>query len=234
MKSGLLPVDMIKSIAVKLDYLRTDVAFLGGAVVALLITDPAARDPRPTQDVDAIIAVASKLDYDEVEAKLRNLGFSNDQEGPVCRFRHGPLILDVMPTAEEVLGFGNQWYAPALETATLTDLGDDVFVKVITASYFIATKLAAFESPGRENQGDYLSSRDFEDIVTVIEGRSEIVDDVFAADVSVRRYIAERLRAHLLSPLFEEGVSAHLDPDPASQGRAAIVLNRVRKIASAA
>jgi hypothetical protein len=37
--------------------------FLGGCATALLLTDPAAPEVRPTQDVDVITEVASLADY---------------------------------------------------------------------------------------------------------------------------------------------------------------------------
>lgn len=48
-------------------------------------------------------------------------------------------------------------------------------VRMITAPYFIACKLAAFA--GRGN-GDYLMSHDMEDIVAVMDGRPELVSEV--------------------------------------------------------
>jgi hypothetical protein len=39
------------------------VAFLGGAAIALWITDPAAPAVRATDDVDVIVEVGSLIDY---------------------------------------------------------------------------------------------------------------------------------------------------------------------------
>ena len=57
------------------------------------------------------------MTYYELEKTIRSLGFENVLEGPICRFRHGELLLDVLPTAEEILGFGNRWYAAVLSSA---------------------------------------------------------------------------------------------------------------------
>ncbi len=45
--------------------------FLGGCATALLLTDPAAPEVRPTQDVDAITEVASLADYYRLSEELR-------------------------------------------------------------------------------------------------------------------------------------------------------------------
>jgi len=48
--------------AQKLAPLRDRIAFVGGCVTGLLLTDPAAPPVRPTLDVDAIAAIASYTD----------------------------------------------------------------------------------------------------------------------------------------------------------------------------
>ena len=54
---------MVKWVAARLEHLREQVVFVGGAVVDLLITDPASPPVRRTLDVDVIIEVASLMDY---------------------------------------------------------------------------------------------------------------------------------------------------------------------------
>ncbi len=229
MRRPLAPIEMIRAAAILLGDLRSEVAFLGGAAVGLLVTDPAAREPRATQDVDVIVGVATRIEYGLLEDRLRQAGFSNVIEGPICRFKHGDLILDVMPTLEEILGFSNSWYPAALDTAVWTDLGANVQGRVVTAPYFIATKLAAFESPERENHHDYLASRDIEDIVTVLDGRPEIVLEVRSSPDDARKFIQSKLRYHLEGRI-EEAIEANLDADSVSRGRLRIVRQRIADI----
>jgi hypothetical protein len=136
-----------------------------------------------------------------------------------------------MPTSEDILGFGNRWYSTALSEAEERTLAEGMICRVITAPCFLATKLEAFDSPSRENHGDYFASRDFEDIVTVIDGRREIVDEAASAPYAVRTFLKERIRTHLQQDRFEEGVAAHLDVDYASRARVQTVLQRFREIA---
>jgi hypothetical protein len=46
--------------------LRNRLVFVGGAVVGLLITDPAMPSIRPTQDVDLIAEVLARADFYEL------------------------------------------------------------------------------------------------------------------------------------------------------------------------
>ncbi len=230
MRRALPPVEMIRAAAERLGDLREDVAFLGGAVVGLLVTDPAARAPRPTDVVDIVVEVASRLEYNELEQRLRFLGFENAMEGPVCRFQHSEIVLDVMPTLKEVLGFGNEWYTAALEKSEWRNLGAGVTGRIITAPYFLATKLAAFESPDREGSMDYRASRDFEDIVTVVDGRPNVIDEVRNAESELRNFLRDRMAKHAKSTYFVEGVAAHLDIDTASQKRATKVVEQLKSL----
>jgi hypothetical protein len=162
--------DLVLAMARKLAPLLPEIGFVGGCATALLITDPAAAEPRITYDVDVIVEVASYSEYAKLSKRLRKLGFSEDaSEGaPLCRWTSDGMVLDVMPTNDKVLGFSNRWYAAALRDAAEVRV-NDLRLRVVTAPYFIGTKLEAFH--GRGN-GDFYVSRDLEDLVAVIDGRS--------------------------------------------------------------
>ena len=108
----------IMEIAVaRLGALAEEMVFLGGCATGLLITDAAAPPIRATKDVDVIVEVASLIEYHRLAKRLRELGFSEDQspDAPICRWRAGGVLLDVMPTHPEIMGFGNEWYQPAFD-----------------------------------------------------------------------------------------------------------------------
>lgn len=213
----------------RLGALADRMVFLGGCATGLLLTDPAAPAPRPTRDVDAITEVLSLSAYYRLAEELRQAGFSEDQDegAPVCRWRSEGLILDVMPTDPNILGFGNRWYGPALATAMTLDLQGDG-IRVVAAPYFLATKLEAFAGRGG---GDFLLSHDIEDCVALIDGRPELADEIRLAEASVRAYLAERFRSLLQTTGFLHALPGHLPPDAASQARLPLILARIRDIA---
>ena len=94
----------------KLAPLKDEMVFLGGCATGLLITDPAAPSVRFTTDIDVITEVTSVRDYYQLSERLRQRGFAEDKnEGaPICRWKLGSTILDVMPTNPDLLGFGNR------------------------------------------------------------------------------------------------------------------------------
>ncbi len=57
------------------------VVFLGGATIALWMTDPAAPAPRVTYDVDVVAEVATLAEYEEFQVELRRRGFAEDAGG---------------------------------------------------------------------------------------------------------------------------------------------------------
>jgi hypothetical protein len=223
-------LDMLVRAAQALGPLREKVAFLGGATTVLLLTDPAAPAVRPTLDVDVIVDVPGRARYYQLEDELRALGFRQkplDGE-PICRWHLDDLILDVMPTAPEILGFSNRWYAEALHNASRLSLGAGLSIRLVTASYFLVTKLEALLGRGA---GDFLASHDLEDIVTLVDGREELAAELQAASAALQAYVRETLGALLANPRFLEAIPGHLPPDEASQRRSSLVLTRMRQMA---
>ncbi len=124
--------------------LLEELVFVGGSVTGLLITDEAAGDPRSTLDVDAIAEIASYAEYAAFGARLRALRFREDaSEGaPQCRRTCQGTILDIMPLEEGILGFSNRWYGAAMAAAVRRQLRDDLEIRMVTAPFFVATKLS--------------------------------------------------------------------------------------------
>ena len=59
----------------QLEELTDEMVFIGGCATGLLITDTAAPPIRVTDDVDAIVQVASLAEYHRLSEKLRKKAF---------------------------------------------------------------------------------------------------------------------------------------------------------------
>jgi hypothetical protein len=180
--------------------------------------------------VDVIIEVASYAEYARLSKRLRGYGFSEDaSEGaPLCRWVCEGMMLDVIPTDERILGFSNRWYSAALRHAHEIEVGD-LHLRVVTAPYFIGTKLEALHGRGR---GDFYASRDLEDIVAVVDGRGPLLDEIKSAPSALRTYIAREFRKLLSTPQFVEALPGHLPGDQASQARIASVLSKLEALSA--
>jgi len=213
----------------QLGELTDEMVFLGGCATGLLITDSAAPPIRVTKDVDAIVQVVSRAEYYQLADRLREKGFSEDisDDAPICRWKSDSVLLDVMPTNSEILGFGNKWYGSAIKNAETIELPSGNKIRLVSAPYFLITKLEAFK--GRGN-GDYILSHDIEDVVAVLDGRAEVVDEVKNTEPRLATEIAERFKEMLDDRTFVDSVYGHMPTDVTSQGRVEIIIKTIDKI----
>jgi hypothetical protein len=188
---------LLEEAAARLAPFLEEIVFVGGVTLGLLITDKAAAPIRSTKDVDVIAEILTYVDYIAFSERLRRAGFTEDmsEEPLTCRWLHGRLTLDVLAITQEVLGYTNVWYASALSHAQPFTLPSGQSIRLITAPYFLGTKMEAFRGRG---QMDFWASHDLEDFVAVIEGRSTILEEIANAPIDVREYLIEAA-ASLLS-----------------------------------
>lgn len=222
-------LNLLESAAAKLDPLLPEVVFVGGCATGLLITDLAAAEVRGTYDVDVITEIASYSDYVAFSERLRDLGFQEDsREGaPLCRWKHGDLILDVMPLDAKILGFSNRWYTDAWRTSADVILPSGRAIRAITAPCFLCTKIEAFRGRG---QGDYFASHDLEDFIAVIDGRISLLQEVQEASPELRVFIGEVVRTLLAASRFQDALPGYLPPDAASQARIGQLLRTLNSL----
>lgn len=223
-------VAKLQSVANALGPLRDQVVFVGGCAVGLLITDEAAAPVRATLDVDLVVSVSVLSAYHGFEKELSKLGFKRDMSAgaPICRWRFRGLEVDVMPTDSGILGFANRWYPLAVSSAQPFKLPDGDDIRLIAAPVFIATK---FEAHADRGAGDLLASHDLEDIVNVIDGRLDLLNEIAASPDELREYLAQRCSALIATPLFADYLPALIAPGEDQADRAQSVYERIQAIA---
>jgi predicted nucleotidyltransferase len=215
---------LLKLAAEALGPLLDRVAFVGGATTILHLTEPI-RDVRATADVDVIID-ASRAEFQRAEKTLRALGFTHDPK-VICRFHKGDLTVDFMPTDPKVLGFSSRWFASGLKTAREVDIGG-AKIRVLDFPHFVACKLEAFA--GRGN-GDYLQSKDIEDLVAALAGRPAFAAELRATSQSIAQYIRDAFATHLSKTEFLTTIQAQMPRDSTvDHGR---IIADIRELAAA-
>jgi hypothetical protein len=215
---------LLEEAAAKLKHLLPEVVFVGGSTLDLIVTDQGSAPIRSTYDVDVIVAA----DYAFCD-RLRDVGFDNDTRpgAPLCRFLHGDLMLDVMSTQRGALGFSNRWYEGAIQTATAASLPSGKVIRLITAPFFLGTKMEAFYDRG---ENDYYMSQDLEDFIAVVEGREQLLEELAGAPVDLREYLGEVTGKLLGNERFLEALPGYVPGDSISQRRIPIVIERLRKM----
>jgi hypothetical protein len=122
---------------------------------------------------------------------------------PPFRWFWNRLQLDLVPLDEKVLGFANRWYRVGYEAALSAELANGVHLRHLSAPHFLATKFEAFKDRG---QNDVYLSHDLEDIMTVMEGRSLVVQEVAVADEAVRKHVGESIAELLKMQAFHNAL----------------------------
>jgi hypothetical protein len=205
-----------------------EVVFVGGATIHLWLTEPGAPPARATEDVDVICEVATRVEYYRLGSRLRERGLHETIDEPViCRWRcpDPQLVLDVMPTNPDILGFSNPWYEEAISTAATIALDSGAEIRAAMPAPLVATKLCAWRGRGK---GDLLRSLDIHDVLTLVDGRPELVAEVQAAKPDLRAYVQDELVQLREEPYFDYAV----DGATASYGslgaeRASLVRDRL-------
>ena len=145
----------------------------------------------------------------------------------ICRWHYDDIILDVMPTNEKILGFGNIWFKEALDNSVAHNVFTDLIIKSVTAPYFLATKIEAFIERGNN---DFFASHDFEDLITVIAGRIEIIAEIAASNNSLKKYLKEKFINFTQDNQFELALPGHVNDGPITMQRVQTVQQRINAI----
>jgi hypothetical protein len=137
-----------------------------------------------------------------------------------------------MPSRADILGFENEWQAAAIPHAVVCQLPSGATIRAAPPVYMLAMKLEAFKGRGK---GDFLGSRDFSDVVTLIDGRPELLEEMASVDAAVRAYIAAEMRRLLSERRLMDGLAGTMRGDAASHERIDIViLPAIKELAEAA
>jgi hypothetical protein len=131
--------------------------------------------------------------------------------------------LDFMPTKPDILSFSNRWFPAAFEHAETTQIRGSMNIRIIRATYFLATKLEAFAARG---MGDYMASKDIEDVCAALQGRPEITSEVANSCEDLRAYLGQQARQLLASVDFLQALEGHLPGEDTN-----VLILRLRRIA---
>jgi hypothetical protein len=133
--------------------------------------------------------------------------------------------LDVMPIDPAILGFGNRWYEPGVTAAIKQVLPNGCEIWIFSVPYLLGAKIEAFKNRGK-NQ--YYFSKDFEDIVTLLNGCPTMLEEINSAKTDVKKFIVEwvqleRKNLDNLAPAFLSGGDQ-------SSGRGEILLEVIDRL----
>ncbi|MGH7537643.1 MAG: hypothetical protein ACREMF_03335 [Gemmatimonadales bacterium] len=167
--------------------------------------------------MDAVLATTSYADAHAVEESLITAGFRQDLADTrhAHRWRSPEGIpFDLVPAGQHLGASGSPWDQAAIDTAATATIDPGITIRHASAPAFLALKWAAHHDRGAD---DPLGSHDLEDILALLASRPVIVDEVAAAPLELRLYVAAQTKAFLAGSSAEDLLAAHLNhsQDPA-------------------
>jgi len=207
--------------------------FTGACVLPFLVEPEFVPGLRTTEDVDLIVQILARTQMAAVEGKLRTAGFRNDywsDDAHRCKWAYHDIKVDVLSDrGHDKNSCPSEWFEYAAATAIDLELAPQVFIKHITATAFLATKLDAFSDRGKNDQ---YGSRDWGDIITLLDGRTTLSAEVIASPPVVRDFIASTIRELILGKHLEESVPFHLAPESRVSQRHTRIITLLNQFAS--
>jgi hypothetical protein len=100
----------------------------------------------------------------------------------------------------------NPWFAPGFaEREAVTIEGQNI--SILPLPYFLASKFSAYRDRGDQEPR---TSHDFEDVVYVLDNRTDIAEQILSASNSVKPFLKAELEEILRDPLKREAVFSNL------------------------
>lgn len=200
-------IQLITKVARALGDLNQQAVYVGGAVVSFYVDDPAARDVRPTDDVDITLEITSQGRLEALRQQLIERGFKQSPEDDIlCRFRYEGTKVDVMSTREVGWAPANPWFEPGfnhLETETV----DGIQIQILSIPYFLASKISAFRGRAKDPR----TSHDLEDVTYVLDNRTDLVEVLKEAPEEVLNYLTGEFEQMLEDRTIKEAIIGNLE-----------------------
>ncbi len=205
-------VRRIASIATALgESLCARTVFIGAAILPLLETERGLLNaPRPTKDVDGVIATTSYAQKARVEEEMRARHFRHVAEPPthLDRWRApapDDTIFDLVSCGPHLGGTGGMHDQWVIETAATLELPP--LVRHASAVGWLTLKCDAYRDRGRNAP---LHSKDLADIVALCATRPLLLAEVADAPSQIRNAIGSVLKELMSTPMARSAVPSHI------------------------
>lgn len=207
LKNTLINRAATKKVAKALGKLNERVVYVGGAVISHYIDDTSADDVRPTKDIDITMEIASVGKLEAIRVELTNKGFyQSSEDSIICRFRYDDIKVDVMATKAVGWAPANPWFAPGYKNQVNFSV-DSVTIHCFSLPYYLATKFTTFYDRGSK---DPRTSKDFEDIVYLLNYTSDFEKQVLTAEAQVKEYLILCFKDIMEDPVKQEALLGNL------------------------
>ncbi len=88
--------------------------------------------------------------------------------------------------------------------------------------------VAMMELVASRGNGDFLFSHDLGDLISVIDGRDELIEECRTHAMDLQQYLREWMGRLLSTPAFLDALPGHLPGDAANQARLPDLMDKLR------
>jgi hypothetical protein len=183
--------------------------FAGASILPLFLDKDFGGIVRRTDDTDVVVPVLHYGEWSRLRDALISHGFrerADDRAARQILFWFDGLAVDFIPARMREFGTENRWLSLGFDSAEPDETPDGEAIERLPVTAWLASKIAAFEQRGRV---DVMMSRDLDDIVTLLIGRSRLPDDVRNAPMEIRTYIEGVFRAWRLDPMVWDAMDGY-------------------------
>lgn len=208
MENKIINLAVVAQVAEALHDIIDEVVFVGGAVVSLYTDDPAADEIRPTADIDLTINAIGMVEWSKTQEQLAELGFHPDPFGhSICSYKYKDIPVDFMSAEDGPMGPANKWYSIGFNNIQNVEV-EGQNIQIFSAPCYLATKLEAFNDRGN----DWRTSHDIEDVVYVLDNRTNVVEEILNADETIKAFLVEMLVKIKEAGMMKEVLLSHIHP----------------------
>ena len=222
-------LNAIRTVASALADLNLKVVYISGPVASLYSNSPEVDDANGIEDGDIVLELACLTEMEKIRESLMEKGFtqtSADKEA--CRFHYEGIIVEIINTQDTGLAAGNPWFNKAfiyLEQKRI----EEIKIIILPFAYFLAVKFSAMHDRGR-NDPD--TSHDFEDIIYVLDNRTNFVDVILSSPEEVQKYLKEEFQSIIESKRMQEALFGKLQ-HPVQTERFNGIMDKLHRITHA-
>jgi hypothetical protein len=225
-----MSVELLETAAATLGRLRERVVFLGGATISLWTTDPAARTPRVTYDVDVVAEVVTLAGYERSKVSFEKRGSqkirtaASSVDGSTKR--PSSLWMLFLQSHVSPASAADGCVRRPRPQSSIGFLLGPLFASFLPCIYW-RRSLRRLRIGGND---DCIASRDFEDVILLIDSREQLLEEQRRSPDDVQAYIRPELNRLMRLPTFEYGVERALT-GPAARGRVQqVTIPRLRQL----
>lgn len=226
MKEESISIETILILATALEEINDKVIYVGGAAISLYVEETYRDSIRPTEDIDIVLEIATFSELENLRIELSKKGIKQSHEDEVvCRFRYKGIKVDVMATKEIAWAPANKWFEKGfknLQTITINGIN----IQILTFPYFLATKFEAYNNRGKT---DARTSKDFEDIVFLLNNVKKLHEKIREADEELQQFLKNAFKNILESTLELEALRTHLSYE-SEDDRFDIIISKLKSL----